>query len=167
MAARTEPLPPVFEPEAVAPEIVRAAREAPRELWIGHSSAKAAAGCRLAGRDDARQAAEPPIKPPAAVGADNLFAPPPGDPGPRGPFSKDAHTTVSSFKPAAFNAGRLLLALASLAGVFIAGALMRGRSANRPQTHQGEAHPFLQVPSEREAETRVVPVVVLPATRRL
>src|SRR5215467_5566899 len=44
MAERARPLPPVFQPEAVAPEIVRAAREAPRELWIGHSTLKAIAG---------------------------------------------------------------------------------------------------------------------------
>src|SRR3974377_2192641 len=47
MAGRAQPLPPVFQPEAVAPEIVRAAREAPRELWIGHSTLKAITGAIL------------------------------------------------------------------------------------------------------------------------
>ena len=41
MPKRLQPVPPIYQPEAIAREIVRAAREAPRELWIGRSALKA------------------------------------------------------------------------------------------------------------------------------
>ena len=42
-----QPVPPIFQPEAIAGEIVRAAIEAPRELWIGRSALKAIFGTML------------------------------------------------------------------------------------------------------------------------
>ena len=47
MPRKAQPVPPIFEPEAIAHEIVRAAIEAPRELWIGRSSLKAILGNML------------------------------------------------------------------------------------------------------------------------
>jgi hypothetical protein len=126
----------VFQPEAVAPEIVRAAREAPRELWIGHSTLKAIAGAmflpQTGDRILSRQgyAGQLAAAPSGAVHADNLFAPRPGDPGTRGSFNDDAHTTAAGFEPAALANGGLLLALTSLAGAFIAGAVVLGRFAD-------------------------------------
>jgi hypothetical protein len=136
MAGRAQPLPPVFQPEAVAPEIVRAAREAPRELWIGHSTLKAIAGAmflpetgdRVLSREG--YAGELVAEKRSAVHVDNLFAPPPGDPGTRGHFGDDAHTTAVGFQPAALSSGGLFLALTSLAGAFIAGAVVLGRFAD-------------------------------------
>jgi short-subunit dehydrogenase len=127
-AGRAQPLPPVFQPEAVAFEIVRAAREAPRELWIGHSTLKAIAGAMLApGTSDrilARKGYAGQLRAASQVAGhpDNLFAPPPGDPGTRGSFGRDACDTVAGFEPAALRSGGLFLALTSLAGAFVAGA---------------------------------------------
>jgi short-subunit dehydrogenase len=138
MAGRAQPLPPVFQPEAVAREIVRAARDAPRELWIGHSTLKAiasvmlmpATGDRVLSREGyAGQPAGEPAPPQGAVHADNLYAPPPGDPGTRGSFGRDALDTAAGFEPAALHNGGLFLALTSLAGAFVAGAFV-GRLAD-------------------------------------
>ncbi|MGH8328502.1 MAG: SDR family oxidoreductase, partial [Steroidobacteraceae bacterium] len=41
---RVQPVPPVFQPEAVAERVVRAAMWAPREVWIGRSTLQAALG---------------------------------------------------------------------------------------------------------------------------
>src|SRR3954467_12775336 len=41
LARKAQPVPPIFQPEAIAREIVRAAWHAPRELWIGRSALKA------------------------------------------------------------------------------------------------------------------------------
>ena len=38
LSKRLPPVPPIYQPEAIASEIVRAARYAPRELWIGTQS---------------------------------------------------------------------------------------------------------------------------------
>jgi GH15 family glucan-1,4-alpha-glucosidase/NAD(P)-dependent dehydrogenase (short-subunit alcohol dehydrogenase family) len=48
LARRPQPLPPVFQPEAAAEAIVRAAREAPRELWVGRPSLQTIIGNMLA-----------------------------------------------------------------------------------------------------------------------
>jgi short-subunit dehydrogenase len=151
MAGRPLPLPPVFQPEAVAPEIVRAAREAPRELWIGSSTLKAIAsamfmpetGDRVLSREG--YIGERAAGPSGAVHADNLFAPPPGDPGTRGSFGRDAFDTADGFEPAALRSGGLVLGLASLAGAFAAGAfvgrLTDGHAApprGRTPPHAGE-----------------------------
>src|SRR5215831_13317376 len=47
MAVKSQPVPPIFQPEAIACEIVRAAREAPTELWVGRSTVHAIIGTML------------------------------------------------------------------------------------------------------------------------
>ncbi len=47
MAEKAQPALPVFQPEAIAGEIVRAAREAPCELWVGRSTLNAIIGTML------------------------------------------------------------------------------------------------------------------------
>ena len=47
MPRKLQPVPPIYQPEAIAKEIVRAALEAPRELWIGRSALKAIFGGML------------------------------------------------------------------------------------------------------------------------
>jgi short-subunit dehydrogenase len=135
MAEKARPIPPIFQPEAIAPEIVRAAREAPRELWIGHSTAKAIIGSMLLPemsesfpprQDNGGQFAEPR----ASTHADNLFCPPPGDPGTRGRFDNQAGTKAVAFEPAWLRAGGLFLILASVAGAFVAGAFVLGQLIN-------------------------------------
>ena len=133
MAEKARPMPPIFQPEAIAPEIVRAAREAPRELWIGHSTAKAIIGSMLLSemsenflprQDNGGQFTTGPR---AGSHADNLFSPPPGDPGTRGRFDNQACTTAVGFEPAWLRTGGLFLVLASIAGAFIAGAFVLGQ----------------------------------------
>ena len=58
MPRKLQPVPPIYQPEAIASEIVRAALEAPRELWIGRSALKAIFGgdvAAVAGRPDPRK----------------------------------------------------------------------------------------------------------------
>jgi short-subunit dehydrogenase len=159
MAERARPLPPVFQPEAVAPEVVRAAREAPRELWIGHSTLKAIVGAMLMPETGDRAlsreayAGQLTAEPLAAAHLDNLFSPPPGDPGARGRFGDGAHTTAASFAPASLHNGGIFLALASLAGAFVAGAYVLGRIADAR--------------SAREREARIVPLALVEAKRRM
>lgn len=44
---KLEPVPPIYQPEAIARHVYRAAHEAPRELWIGGSAWKAIIGTML------------------------------------------------------------------------------------------------------------------------
>src|SRR5690606_10266747 len=89
---RPQPVPPIFQPEPVADAIVQAAREAPRELWIGCSTAAVIVGDAvapglldrfLAGKGWSGQQSQEPAR---AGRPDNLFEPVPGDPGARGRF---------------------------------------------------------------------------------
>jgi NAD(P)-dependent dehydrogenase (short-subunit alcohol dehydrogenase family) len=129
-----QPVPPIHEPEPVAEAIVGAARDAPRELWIGVATMKAILGTGVApGWMDALMASrawegQMTSREAAAQRAGNLFHPPPGDPGTRGRFSARSRghvlapsgTTVR-LGLAACGAG---LAVGALA---LAGALARRR----------------------------------------
>jgi short-subunit dehydrogenase len=159
MAERARPLPPVFQPEAVAPEIVRAAQEAPRELWIGHSTLKAIVGAILLPETGDRRlsreaySGQRTAEPLAAIHPDNLFSPPPGDPGTRGRFDDGAYTEAAGFMPASLHNGGLFLALVSLAGALAAGAYMAARVADA-----GAA---------RKREAKVLPLALMHAKRRM
>ncbi|WP_024507487.1 SDR family oxidoreductase [Bradyrhizobium sp. ARR65] len=126
MSRKAQPLPPIFQPEAIAREIVRAAHQAPRELWIGAPTLKAIAGNMIAPHvvDDilarkgySGQLADEPRDPDTP---DNMFAPPPGDTGAHGRFDPQANENVSSFDPHWLRAAALLaiaaLGLATLLG---------------------------------------------------
>jgi short-subunit dehydrogenase len=139
MAEKARPIPPIFQPEAVAPEVVRAARKAPREVWIGHSTAKAIIGAMLIPEMDERFL--PPqgndgafTQAPAASHADNLFSPPPGDPGTRGRFDNQAGAKAAAFEPAFLRGGGLFLVLVSIAGAFMAGAFVVGQLIDEQRT---------------------------------
>ncbi len=132
MAEKARPIPPIFQPEAIAPEVVRAARQAPREVWIGHSTAKAIVGAMLipemGERFLPRQDNDGTFtEARAATHADNLFSPPPGDPGARGRFDNQACAKAVAFEPAFLRSGGLFLVLVSIAGAFIAGAFVVGQ----------------------------------------
>jgi short-subunit dehydrogenase len=137
MAERAQPVPPVFQPEAVAREIVGAARQAPRELWIGRSTVKAIIGTMLLpGTGDRLLAREGyggqlTAEPRNRTRPDNLFAPPPGDPGAHGRFDTQASADVVGFEPESLRAGALFLILASIAGAFALGRLVSERAAVR------------------------------------
>jgi short-subunit dehydrogenase len=140
MAEKARPASPIFQPEAIAGEIVRAAREAPCELWVGRSTLNAIIGTMLlpgaADRILSQEGYELTTEPRDNARPDNLFSPPSGDPGARGRFDNQARTTVIGFDPTRLRAGGLLFVLTSIAGAFVAGAfvlgwLVNGRAAVR------------------------------------
>jgi short-subunit dehydrogenase len=137
MPEKAKPVPPIFQPEAIAREIVRAAREAPRELWIGRSTLKAIIGTMLLpGTADRIISCEDytgqlTTEPRTSVGPDNLFSPPPGDPGAHGRFDNQSHTSAVGFEPAWLRAGGLFILLTTLAGAFLLGRLVNGRAVVR------------------------------------
>src|SRR3954447_7137528 len=93
-----QPVPPIYQPEVAARAIAYAAEHPRRELWVGLPTVYTILGERVAsGLMDrylartnikAQQAAQP-IDP--ETRQDNLFAPPPGDPGAHGAFDDKAH----------------------------------------------------------------------------
>jgi len=119
---RLQPVPPIFQPAAIAREIFRAAREAPRELWIGRSALKAIIGTMLLPRlgdrilahegYDGQMTAEPA----APDLPDNLFQPVSGDPGPRGRFDDESSNKVIGFNPAWIRVGVACALLGLVAG---------------------------------------------------
>ena len=132
MSRKAQPLPPIYQPEAIAREIVRAAHEAPRELWIGMPTLKAIAGSVVAPHlgDElvakegySGQLTDEPRNPDAP---DNLFAPPPGDAAAHGRFDAQATADVTGFDPHWLRAAALLgiaaLGLATLVGGYRSGA---------------------------------------------
>jgi hypothetical protein len=132
MPDKAKPLPPIFQPEAIAREIVRAAFETPRELWIGGPALKAIIGTMVAPRvGDALLASEAYYgqltdEPRNPETPDNLFTPPPGDPGAHGRFDQEAETRVAGFDPRWLRAGAVL----AVAGLFAA-ALAIGRGTGK------------------------------------
>ncbi|HEY7245278.1 MAG TPA: SDR family oxidoreductase [Xanthobacteraceae bacterium] len=136
MASKAQPLPPIFQPEAIAREIVRAAYDAPRELWIGRSAVKAIAGTLLlpglgdrllASEGYSGQLASEPRDPDRP---DNLFEPPPGDPGAHGRFDQRASPAVVSFDSSWLRAGALLGLLALTSTAFALGRVAASRSGS-------------------------------------
>ena len=93
-----QPVPPIYQPEVAARAIAHAAAHPRRELWVGLPTVYTIVGEKVASglmdrylgstNEQAQQAGEP-IDP--ATRADNLYAPPPGDPGPHGIFDEQAH----------------------------------------------------------------------------
>jgi short-subunit dehydrogenase len=93
-----QPVPPIYQPELAARAIVHAAEHPRRELWVGGSTVytilgeKFASGVmdRYLGRTNEKaQQANIVIDPSSRD--DNLFSPPPGDPGAHGIFDDSAH----------------------------------------------------------------------------
>ncbi|RAI42851.1 SDR family oxidoreductase [Rhodoplanes roseus] len=138
LPTKVQPVPPIFQPDAIAREIVRAAGRPTREVWLGVSAVKAIIGGMLvpgyADRLLATQGysgqitseARPKDQP------DNLLEPPPGDPGARGRFTARAQSRCVSFDPAWLRGGALLGLLGALAGAFALGHVV-GRERARPR----------------------------------
>src|SRR3954471_20756610 len=92
------PVPPIYQPEVAARAIVHAAEHPRREMWVGLPTAytilgeKFASGLmdRYLGRTN-EQAQQAPLPIDPATRTDNLFEPPPGDPGSHGVFDDQAH----------------------------------------------------------------------------
>src|SRR4051794_40715732 len=91
------PVPPIYQPEVAARAIAWAAEHPRRELWVGLPTAYTILGERLvsglmdrylARTNIKAQQADVPIDP--SRRDDNLYAPPPGDPGPPAMFTTQA-----------------------------------------------------------------------------
>lgn len=102
---KAQPVPPIFQPEAIAREIVRASIDAPRELWIGRSSLKAIVGTmllpRLGDRLLAREgyAGQMTSEPEPGNRPDNLFEPIREDRGAHGRFDDRAEDDAMGINP--------------------------------------------------------------------
>jgi short-subunit dehydrogenase len=92
-----QPVPPIYQPEVAARAIAHAAEHPRREMWVGLPTVYTIVGEKVAsglmdvylGRtNEQAQQANIPIDP--AERTDNLFAPPPGDPGAHGIFADRA-----------------------------------------------------------------------------
>jgi len=126
MPRRAQPVPPIHQPEAVAAQILRAARHAPRELWVGWPSVRAILGTmvapglldRLLGRTGYQ--AQMTTEPEPADRPDNLMTPLPGDHGTHGPFDARARARVGAIDPALLRGAAALLAVALPAVSFAA-----------------------------------------------
>jgi hypothetical protein len=130
---RPQPVPPVHDPEVAAAAIVRAATDAPRELWVGSPTMQAILGTMAApgslDRLMARRAWDGQMtSEPAQDRPDNLFAPVEGDRGARGRFGPAArrHAIV---EPAGVVRGALAGAGFALLAGAAAFAFRRGANA--------------------------------------
>jgi short-subunit dehydrogenase len=133
MPRQAQPMPPIFQPEPIAREIVKAAHEAPRERWIGRSSLQAIVGNMLVpGIADeilARKGYSGQMThEPARHDADNLYDPPPGDPGSHGRFDKRASPNVAGFDPAWLRVATFV----TFAGLIGAAFALRSRMRRNP-----------------------------------
>src|SRR3954449_12707039 len=123
-----EPVPPIYQPEVAARAIVHAAEHPRREYWVGGSTVYTILGEKfvsgLMDRYLARtneQAQQTGIAIDPAQREDNLFGPPPGDPGAHGRFDDKAHPRSPQWW---LNTHRSLVA-ATAAGFAVAVAAVR------------------------------------------
>lgn len=131
MPQRPRPVPPVFQPEAVAAAILEAARTAPRELALGFSSLKLMAGSMAAPGVVDRILAEQGYpgqqgQQPARERADNLFEPVPGDFGAHGRFDDEAKSTLDPVRM-----GNVRVAAAGVGAAIFAGMAAAAYAAGR------------------------------------
>jgi NAD(P)-dependent dehydrogenase (short-subunit alcohol dehydrogenase family) len=122
---RLQPVPPIYAPDAVAEAVVKAAFEAPRELWIGKPAMEAILGTMVAPAWldrmmaahawDGQMTSEP-----ATPREGNLAEAPPGDPGAQGRFTARASAQVLSASETTVRAGLVALGLGLAAGALTA-----------------------------------------------
>jgi short-subunit dehydrogenase len=135
MEERPQPVPPVYQPEVAARAILKAARQAPRELWVGKASFQSIIGTMVMpgvlDRMLSRQAWDGQLTgDPALERADNLDEPVPDVHRTHGRFEDEAKNKAVSLSS---TTTRLLLggtalglaAAATFAGAAVRGALMR------------------------------------------
>ena len=132
MPRRLEPVPPIYQPEAIARHVYRAALTAPRELWIGGPTWKAIIGNMLIpGWIDgylARHGYRGEMTDQPAVGGrpDNLYDPVDTDPGAHGRFDDRSRPGVAAADPR-----WLKLGIAAALGVAAGSAVLLGRRGRR------------------------------------
>lgn len=134
MPRRLEPVPPIYQPEAIARHVYSAAHTAPRELWIGFPTWKAIIGNMIIpGWIDgylARHGYRGEMTSQAALEGrpDNLYDPVDTDPGAHGRFDDRSLTTVPAADPRWLKFG-----IATALGVAFLGALSIARTS---ETHR-------------------------------
>jgi len=130
MGRRPQPVPPIFDPERIAEQVVRAARQPAREYWLGFPAVKAILSYELApwlgDRLLSRQGYDGQLTDEAeAPGrADNLFDAVPGAFSAHGRFadrSTDRRPLLVS--PALRQGAALATVIVTLAAAFVLGAL--------------------------------------------
>lgn len=134
---RLQPVPPIHDPDPVAQAIVRAALEAPREMWIGGPTIQAILGTMVApgllDRMMARRAWEGQMtEEEARPRADNLFDAPPGDPGARGRFGSCSRRHVPAVSGTAARSVLAAVALGCVAGALTAAWHLGARGKEKP-----------------------------------
>ncbi len=138
MPRRLEPVPPIYQPEAIARHVYRAAHDMPRELWIGVPTWKAILGNMLVpGWIDgylARHGYRGEMTSQAALKnrPDNLYDPVDTDPGAHGRFDRRAIPTVPAADPR-----WLKLAIAAALGTLVVGTVAAARTVDGPRRLQG------------------------------
>jgi short chain dehydrogenase len=146
LRCRPQPVPPIYQPEAIAHAIVHAARAAPRELWVGASTLQAIMGTQVApgllDRLLARRAWQGQMSPETAdpERPDNLERPVPGSFGAHGRFDAQASTSPAWFSPPVVRGAALLVGFALAAG---AGAAAARLSRQVPDDRRRPARGYL------------------------
>jgi NAD(P)-dependent dehydrogenase (short-subunit alcohol dehydrogenase family) len=135
---RLQPVPPIHEPEPVAEAIVRAALEAPREMWVGGPTIQAILGNMVApgllDRMMARRAWEGQMTDEPARPCDgNLFDAPPGDPGARGRFGSRSRRHVPAVSGTAARGILAAVAVSCVAGALTAAWRLGARRTGEPE----------------------------------
>nr|NKR04461.1 short-chain dehydrogenase [Escherichia coli] len=134
MPRRLEPVPPIYQPEAIARHVYHAAHDTPRELWIGFPTWKAILGNMVVpGWIDgylARHGYRGEMTSQAAMEnrPDNLYDPVDTDPGAHGRFDRRAVSTVTAADPRWLKFG-----IAAALGVLAVGTVAAARSVDEPR----------------------------------
>ena len=126
----TQPVPPIYQPEAVAEAIYWASQKVPREVWVGVSALKAIIGNMMMPglldrilatrgyRDQITSISKPPDAP------DNLFAPVSERHATHGRFDSLARANVSFFSASSVRCMAALAALIVAGFVAVGGAVL-------------------------------------------
>lgn len=136
MPRMLEPVPPIYQPEAIARHVFRAAHDAPRELWIGASAWKAIVGNMvIPGWIDGYLArhgyrGEMTSMRAQANRPDNLYDPVDTDPGAHGRFDSRSTNHVAAADPRWLKLG-LAAALGLVAGTMLFATEAHGREEGR------------------------------------
>jgi len=137
MPRRPQPVPPIYQPQAIARALYRAAHDAPREVWLGGSAVQVILGHAAApgvlDRVLARKAySGQQTHEPAEARLDNLFQPmdEARHYGANGRFDDRAAPEVAEYRP-----GRLRGGTVAVAGALVAGGLAVLLGASRGRRH--------------------------------
>jgi NAD(P)-dependent dehydrogenase (short-subunit alcohol dehydrogenase family) len=144
---RPQPVPPIFQPEAVGEAILDGAMSAPREYWIGSTSVQAIMGTMaapgfldrfLSRRAWDGQMTSKRARPDSNRG--NLFVPQPGDRGAHGRFDRRSRRSLVAMSSHTARLSLAAVALGMGAAALATGYVM-GRRETRPAWQPASAPP--------------------------